>query len=143
VRIIIQIGYSKSLGRRKEGQKVSAYVNDVESTWDDRSGQFLTSFADKRKGQLWYFWIGELEHGDAIRIQVATGLLGGGTDEHRTFDSVYTVDETAAVKEIEVSGVGMKGYPILKGRVTAGCSVSKADERAAEIEAVLDDEAFD
>ena len=142
MRIIIQIGYSKAQGSRREGQKISAFINDVECTWGDKSGQFLTSFLDTKKGLLWYLWAGELEDGDAIRIQVATGVVGGGTDEKRTFDSVYVVDESASVTEVEVSGVGRRGYPLVKGRVTALGSVSELDNREADIEAFLDDEGF-
>lgn len=142
MRVVCQIGFSKSMGRKREGQKVSAFVNDVECTWDDREGQFLTSFADTRKGSLWYLWSGEVEPGDAIRIQAATAMLGGGTDERRTFEAIYVADETAPLREIEVSGVGKRGIPLLKGRVTQLGSVSEADKREAEVEAFLSDENF-
>jgi len=142
MRVVIQIGYTKSLGRKKEGQKVSAFVNDVECTWNDREGQFLTSYADARKGSLWYLWDGELEDGDAIRICAATGLRGGGSDERRTFEAIYVVDESAPLREVEVSGVGKRGIPLLKGRVTSLGAVSEADKREAEVEAFLSDEGF-
>jgi hypothetical protein len=142
MRIVLQIGYSKSNGRKREGQKVDAFVNDVKCTWDDREGQFLTSFLDTRRGKLWYLWSGNLEDGDVIRIQAFTAILGGGKDERRTFESIYVVDEKESVQEVEVSGVGMRRYPLLKGRVATLGSVSEADLREAEIEEFLSDENF-
>lgn len=142
MRIVCQIGYSKSGGRRREGQRLQAFVNDIECTWDDRNGQFLTSFAETRKGALWYLWTDEVDSGDIIRVKAATALLGGGVDERRTFESIYVVDETEAVQEIDVSGVGLRGYPLVKGRVVALGTVSEADKREADIESFLADENF-
>ena len=143
MRIIIQIGYSKAQGSRREGQKVSAFINDVECNWEDKLGCFITSFLDTRKGRLWYLWSGELEDGDVIRVQALTAVVGAGKDEHKTFEMIYVVDKNASVQEVDVSGVGMKGYPILKGRVTSLGVVSAADERTADIESFLDDEGFE
>lgn len=143
MKIICQIGYSKSMGRKKEGQKVTAYINDCECGWGDKAGCFLTSFLDTRKGKLWYLWSDDLEDGDVIRVQALTSVVGAGKDEHKTFEMIYVVDKNASVQEVEVSGVGMKGYPILKGRVTSLGTVSAADERTAEIESFLDDEGFE
>jgi len=131
------------MGRKREGQKLSASVNDIDCNWDDRQGKFLTSFLDTHKGKLWYLWQGDLEPGDVITLKAATAMLGGGCDERRTFEAVYVVDEQAGVQEVEVSGVGMKGYPLIKGRVTALGTVTEADTREADIEAFLDDENFD
>lgn len=142
MRVVIQIGYSKSLGRKREGQKVQAFVNDVECTWDDKEGKFLTSYADTRKGVLWYFWDGDLDAGDMVRLKACTTLLKAGPDERRTFESVYVVDGQAPVREITVPGVGKKGYPLLKGRLSVMGSVSEADKREADLAAYLDDDNF-
>ena len=142
MRIVLQIGYSKANGRKREGQKITAAINDVDCSWDSREGKFLTSFLDTRKGALWYLWTGEVEDGDAIRVQALTSVVGGGCDERRTFEMIYVADETASVQEVDVPGVGMRGYPLLKGRVTSLGSVSKQDEREAEIDEFLDDENF-
>jgi hypothetical protein len=137
MRIVCQIGYSRS---RREGQKVSAFINDVECDWSDKSGKFLTSFIDKNR--IWYLWDGELEAGDSIRLEVLTGIRGGGVDEKRTFEAVYVVDGNAPVREIQIPGVGCKGYPLLKGRITVVGAVSEADKRDADVAAFLDDETF-
>lgn len=142
MRVVIQIGYTKSFGHRKEGQKLSAFINDVECTWADKTGHFLTSYLDTKKGKLWYLCTEEVEHGDAIRVQVFTTIAGVGKDERRTLEMVYAADENASIQEVEISGVGMKGYPLLKGRLVSLGSVSEADNREAEAEAVLDDENF-
>jgi hypothetical protein len=143
MRIVCQIGYSKSLGRKKEGQKVQVSINDVECTWGDSDdGQYLTSIAETRKGVLWYLWGGEVEHGDTVCLKVATAIVGGGTDEKRTFESIYVVDEDSDVREVSAPRVGKPGYPLLKGRVVELGSVSKSDEREAEAEAFLADENF-
>ena len=141
MRIVIQIGYSKSMGRRREGQKVSAFVNDVECTWGGE-GQYLTSYADTRKGYLWYMWEGDLEDGDVITLKCSTMIINAGPDENRTYEKVYVVDSNSDILEVFEPQVGLKGYPLLKGRVIAVGSVSEADKREADIAAFLDDESF-
>jgi len=143
VRIIIQIGYTKANNYKRIGQKVSAYVNDVECTWGDGSGKYLTSFLDSKKGKSWYLWEGDLEVGDAIRIQAFTTIAGKGVDEQKTFEMIYVVDEQADVQEVDVPGVGAKGYPLIKGRVVELGTITEADNRVADITAFLDDEKFD
>ena len=143
MRIICQIGYSKSLGRKKEGQKLSAQVNGVDCSWEDRTGRFITPFTSARKGTLWYYCELELEQGDTICLKAATALLGGGVDERRTWEAIYVVDENADIQEVEVAGVGAKGYPILKGKLTNLGTVTEADNREADIEAFLEDEGFE
>ncbi len=142
MRIVCQIGYVKALGGRKEGQKIRVYINDIECTWDDRDGQFLTTFLDTQKGRLWYLWQGDLEQNDSILISVSTGIRGAGQDERRTFEAVYVVDGETDVQELSIPGVGRQGYPLLKGRFREIGSVSEEDKREVDIEAFLDDEAF-
>jgi hypothetical protein len=141
--LICQIGYSKTLGKKKEGQIVKAYVNDVECTWADKSGKFLTSFVETRKGQLWYLWSGEVNSGDFIKLEVATGVRGAGVDEQRTFESVYVVDSGASLREIDVSGVGKRGYPLLKGKFVHVGTFSAADQREIDISEFLNDDNFE
>ena len=143
MRIICQIGYSKSNNYKKVGQKVSAFYNDVECNWSDKSGCFITSFLETKKGKLWFLWEGDLEDGDVIRVQSLTSVAGAGPDEQKTFEMIYVVDENADIQEVEVPGVGQRGYPLIKGRITELGVVSKADERSAELESFLDDEGFE
>lgn len=142
MRIVCQIGYSKSMGRKREGQLVKAFINDLECNWSDKSGKFITSIADTQKGVLWYLWSGEVESGDSIKIEVATGIRGAGVDEKRTFEAVYSAEESAPIREIDVPGVGRKGYPLLKGRLVPIGTFSEADKRDVEVAAFLDDENF-
>jgi len=137
VRVIIQIGYLKSGGRRREGQLIRAWVDEIECSWQDDAGRYLTSRAEAAKGTLWYLWQGEVEPEGVIRVQVKTALRGIGADEGRTFESLYYLNSEAPVREIEVRGVGYKGYPLLKGRLVEMGTVSKQDEREAEIEEFL------
>jgi len=139
MKVIIQIGYIKTFGRRREGQSVRAWVNDIECSWNDGNGKYLTSRAEATKGFLWYLWSGELADQDTIRFSAKTMLLGVGPDESRTFEALYYVDSSASVQTIKVSGVGQRGYPLLKGRVVELGSVSEKDKRESEIEEFLRD----
>lgn len=137
MRVIVQIGFLKAAGRRREGQLVRAWVNDIECSWQDEVGKYLTSRAEAARGTLWYLWQGDVSPDDVIRVSVKTSLRQIGTDEARTFESLYYVNESAPVREINVRGVGYKGYPLLKGRVVEMGTVSKQDEREADIEEFL------
>lgn len=143
MRVVLQIGYQKSGGRRREGQLVQAWVNDEECSWKDDTGKYLTSRAESSmKGVLWYLWSGEVTSEDIIKISVKTSLAGIGTDEERTFESLYYVDENAPVREIHIPGVGRKKYPLLKGRVVEVGSASEKDKRESEIQEFLAEEDF-
>lgn len=139
--LVCQIGYSKAAGGRKAGQRISVFVDDVECTLGSE-GKYLTSFLEGKKGQLWYFWKDEVRSGAVIRLEVQTGVVGVGQDERRTFDAVYVMDDSVAVQELNVQGVGYKGYPLLKGRFRELGSVSGEDRREAEIDTFLADENF-
>lgn len=141
MRVVVQIGYQKAWGRRREGQKISAWVNDDECTWGGE-GKYITSKFDSRKGVCWFLWNGEVSESDTIRIEVKTSLSGIGIDESRTFESIYYASENAEVKEVVNVGVGKRGYPLIKGRVIEMGSISKADIREAEIGDFLDDNGF-
>lgn len=137
MRVIVQIGYLKAAGRRREGQLIRAWVNDIECSWQDDVGKYLTSRAEAAKGILWYLWQGDVEPDDVIRISVKTSLVKVGPDEGRTFESLYYVSKDASVRDIEVKGVGHRGYPLLKGKLVEMGTVSKKDEREADIEEFL------
>jgi len=142
VRIVLQIGYLKSMGYRKYGQSVRAFINDEECSWQDDTGKYISSKVDASKGLLWYLWSGEAEPEDVIRVEVKTSVVGAGPDENRTFEALYYVDAGAPVREIEVAGVGHKRYPLLKGRLRKMGSVSESDKRESEISEFMEDESF-
>ena len=139
MRVIVQIGYMKTGGRRRVGQLVRAYVNDSEISWGDCEieGKYLTSRVEASKGILWYLCDMDLNEQDTLRMEAKTSIVGVGTDEDRTFESFYYVSEEAPVRELVVSGVGMKGYPLVKGRILEIGSVSEADNRKSEIDEFL------
>ncbi len=142
MRVILQIGYQKAAGMRKEGQRLNAWVNDEECSWQDDCGKYITSRAQSAKGVLWYLWASEVETDDTIRISAKTSIAGVGTDEARTFESIYYVSAEAPVREINVRGVGSRGYPLLKGRLVEMGTVSEQDKREAEIEEFLREDRF-
>jgi len=137
VNVIIQIGYRKSMNRRRDGQLIRALINDIECSWKDDCGKYLTSKMDSAKGILWYLWKGNVDVGDTIRISVATSIIKIGKDEERTFDSLYYVDSDAPLREIIIPGIGYKKYPLIKGHVREMASVSEADKRIAAIDEFL------
>ena len=142
MRVVIQLGYQKAYGRRREGQKVSAWVNDEECTWSDSSGKYITPRTDARKGICWFLWSGEVSEKDIIRVEVKTSISGVGVDEARTFEALYYISETSPVKEIVKYGVGKRGYPLVKGRVQEMASLSELDKREADIDDFLSDDRF-
>lgn len=131
-KVLVQIGYTKN---RKKSQFVKAFVNDQELSWSDDSGKFLTSNKDRvYRGMIWYMYDLDLQQDDVLKLDVKTFLNGVGKDEEKTFESLYYADEEAPVRSIEVTEVGFKGYPILKGKILEIGSVSDLDKRKAEIE---------
>lgn len=144
MRVVIQIGFRKARGRKREGQLVKAYINDVECSWNDsvNEGRWITSPASGALGNSWYLWSCDVGETDIIRVEVKTSLAGLGADERRTFDACYNVSEKYQVKEVFVPGVGVRGIPLVKGRVKEMGSVSKEDERIADIDAFLAEDSF-
>lgn len=139
MRVVVQIGFMKSAGRRRVGQLVRAYLNDNEMSWNDTSieGRYLTSKMEAAKGVLWYLCNMDLNESDTLRMEVKTSVAKVGTDESRTFESLYYVNPDAPVREIIVSGVGVRGYPLIKGRVLEMGSVSEADKRKSDVDEFL------
>lgn len=142
MKVIIQIGYMKSMNRRRYGQSVRAYINDNECSWKDGNGEFISSKVDASKGVLWYLWMGDLSSDDGIKLEVKTFIVGAGPDETRTFETIYYVDEKAPIREVIMHGVGCKGYPIIKGRILEIGSVSEKDKRESKVYEFLDNEGF-
>lgn len=132
MRVLVQLGFSKAGGRRREGQKLTVLLNDEELNFDD--GMFLTSRIDMSKGFCWYLRELDLSPEDVIQINCATACVGLGPDPDRTFSSIYCVDADAPVREIEIRGVGRRGYPIIKGRIIEVASVSERDEKESKIQ---------
>jgi len=136
-KVLIQIGFTKN---KKKSQFVKAFVNDQELSWSDDSGKFLTSNKDRvYRGMCWYLYDADIQPEDVLKLDVKTFLNGVGKDEEKTFESLYYCDEDAPVRSIEVTEVGFKGYPILKGKLLEIGSVSDLDKRKAEIEEFLNE----
>ena len=139
-RVLFQIGYMKT---RKITQSVKAYINDEEASWTDQCGVFLTSQKDRAwKNTIWYMYEADLEKDDVLKLEISTFINGVGPDEDRTFETLYYVEKSAPVRSVDTSGIGHPGYPLVKGKVLEIASVSKADQRKAEIEDFLN-EGFD
>lgn len=144
MKIAIQIGFRKARGRNREGQLVRATINEVECSWNDsmNTGKWITSPAKGILGNSWYLWTREVVDGEIVHIEVKTATAGLGADERLTFDAFYTISESFPVREINIPGVGMRGIPLIKGRVKEIGSVSKEDERLSEVEKLLENTEF-
>jgi hypothetical protein len=144
VKIALQIGFRKAHGRQREGQLVRATINDIECSWSDsvNEGRWVTSPANGVLGNSWYLYTREVFDNDIIHIEVKTAMAGLGSDERRTFDSFYTVSEDFPVREICVPNVGMRGIPLVKGRVKEMGTVTKEDERLSDVEKLLEETDF-
>lgn len=136
---MVQIGYSKSLGRRKEGQLIRAWINDCECEIDQDCGKYITTPVDGKRGICWFLYDTHVEKTDTIRIEVKTALTGMGKDEARTFEHLYYLDENAPVREISIKGVGHQHFPLIKGRVIEIGAVSEKDKRMSELDQFMDD----
>ena len=136
-RVIFQIGKETT---RKRSQNINAFINNEQVDWSDDSGKFLTSFADRsKKGIMWYMYAADLDPGDDVRIKVTTFITDAGMDEELSFEAIYVVEEEGSVEEIVNPKVGMRGYPLLKGRVSELAYVSEADNRRDDIESFLNE----
>jgi len=142
MRIVLQIGYARAGGYRKEGQILSAWINDVACTMDSDVGMYITSLVEKQKGYCWFLWSGDATSEDSIRVECKTAMRGAGTVEDRTFETLYYVDENAPVRGIIIPKVGMSGYPLIKGKVLELGSVSERDKRESELDQFLDKDRF-
>jgi hypothetical protein len=136
-RILFQIG---SVKNRKRTQFVKAYINDIEQSWSDGNGQFLTSHKDRvARGMTWYMCDVDLQQEDVLKIEAKTFLPGIGLDEEKTFESLYYANEESPVRSIEITEVGFKGYPLIKGRILEIGSVSEMDKRKADLEEFMNE----
>lgn len=144
MKIAIQIGFRKARGRNREGQLVKATINDLECSWTDglNEGKWITSPAKGLLGNSWYLYTREVLEGDIIHVEVKTATAGLGADERLTFASFYSVSEDFPVREVVIPNVGMRGVPLIKGRVKELGSVSKEDERLSEVEKLLQETDF-
>lgn len=134
MRVILQIGYSKALGRRKEGQLLNAWINDFQCEIDPDCGKYITTPVDGKRGFSWFLYDSQVEKTDTIRIECKTAFPGMGKDEDRTFELLYYLDENAPVREISIKGVGHSKYPLIKGRVIEIGSVSEKDKRLSDLD---------
>ena len=136
-KVLFQIGSTKT---RKQTQIIKAFVNDLEVSWNDDSGMFLTTHKDRvLRHTVWYLYDLDLQPSDVLKLEVKTFLAGIGVDEERTFEALYYADPETAVRTIEMHGVGLRGYPMIKGRVLELGSVSEEDKRKADIEDFLNE----
>lgn len=137
-RVVFQIGYCNS---GKKNQSISAFINDCKVAWGDDSGFYLTTHKDRiLKNMVWYMYEADLGVEDVLTLKVETFLKGIGKDHELTFDILYYPDDTAPIKSVEMSNVGMRGYPLVKGRLLEISSVSADDERKREIDDFLNKE---
>lgn len=138
IRVVFQIGYTKAYGRRREGQIISACVNDLECQMSEDNGKYLTSIVERKtRGYCWFMYEAFLEVDDIVKISVKTSVAGAGVDEGKTFETIYYVDPNAPVKEVVIQGVGMRGYPLIKGRILEMGSVSEKDKRRSDVDSFL------
>jgi len=137
-RIVAQIGFVKN---RKMTQSVKAYLNDVELSWNDGDcGTYLSSMKDRHyRGMTWFMYDFDMKKDDILRISVKTYLTGIGMDEENTFEALYYADEEAPVRDFTVSKVGMRGYPLIKGRFLEIDSITEDEKRKADIEEFLNE----
>ena len=136
-KVLVQIGSTKS---KKQTQIVKAFINDQEVDWHEFEGRFLTTHKDRAfKHTVWFMAQLDLQSQDVLKIEVKTFLGGVGIDEERTFEALYYADAGAPVRNIDMYGVGLKGYPVLKGPILEIGKVSEEDKRKAEIEDFLNE----
>jgi hypothetical protein len=136
-RVIVQIGYVKN---KKKMQSIKAYFNDTLLDWSNFSGKFLTTHKDRvYRNMVWYLCEISTADLDIIKLSVKTFLPGIGLDEENTFEALYCCHNEYEVQTIDFSNIGMKKYPLLKGRVLEVGSVSEEDKRIIDIDDFLND----
>ena len=128
-RVLFQIGH---VNTNKIRQGIRAFINDLEVKWSDPSlkGVYLTTHKDRvYKNTIWYMCEFDLEKDDTLKLEVKTYLSNVGLDGERTFEVLYYVEDNSPVRSLDIKGVGMKGYPVLKGRLLEIASISEEDKR--------------
>lgn len=135
MRVVFQIGSRRNA---KMNQILEAYVNEEKVNWSSNSGMFLTTQKDrKHKGEIWFMYEADVSEGDIIVLRCKTFISGVGPDESLTFESVYNCREDCEIKSVDMVGVGWKGYPVIKGKISEIASVSEADLRRQNIDDFL------
>lgn len=137
MRVILQIGYSKAFGKRREGQLIHSWIDDYKCEIDKECGKYITTPVDAKNAKCWFLYEAQVEKTNTIRIECKTSFANMGVDESRTFEMLYYVDENAPVREISLKGVGHPQFPLIKGRVIEIGSVSEKDKRMSELDQFL------
>lgn len=136
-KIAVQVGYIKN---KKKTQIVKAFLNEEELDWNKTEGMFLTTHKDRvYRSMIWYMCSIPVNDSDLIRFSIKTFLPGIGIDEEKTFESLYSFKEEFELESIEISGVGMKRYPLIKGRVEEVGLISEEEKRINEIDDFLNE----
>jgi hypothetical protein len=135
MRVVLQLGFQKN---KKRTQSVDFYINEEKVQRDKDKGIYLTTNKDYRlKGESWFLYETDLSQDDMITLHVKTFLTGIGPDEDLSFETIYSVDESTATKEVTVNGVGRKDYPLIKGKIVEVANVSEDDKRKQDISEFL------
>jgi hypothetical protein len=137
MKVLVQIG---RVNTKKYNQSINAYLNDLKLSWSDESGRFLTSHKDRvQRNMIWYMYSLDMGAEDTLTIDVQTFIPGVGKDDELTFQSLFSCDEDAPIKTEQISKVGMKGYPLVKGKLIELATVSEDDKRKQDIDDFLNE----
>jgi len=142
--ILIQVGWQRSKNARSPGTLVKAYLvfesgEEQEVTWGMVEGQWITNLLDRGSKQ-WFLAKVPLHDQDRVRLEVFTGYKGKGGDPKLTFKRLYVLDENSPVREFSVPLVGVRGFPLIKGRLLELSEVSQQDIKEESLQNLVVDE---
>lgn len=131
--IFVQFGFKKGF---TGGQIVSVEVGGYAVSKDSGDIAFISNPA-KRVTECW--WAGKVmaTPGTQVHLVTKVGIRGVGPDTERSSDQWYVVDAGAPMREVEIHGVGYKGYPLIKGQMRPVSTRSEHDVRLAGVDATL------
>lgn len=130
--LFLQFGFKRAF---RLGQVVKVSIGGVEVS---KSGMQFISNPAKRRTECW--WAGSLTvaAGETIELETMAGVPGMGPDTERTSHQWFIADPEAEIREIEIDGIGYKGYPLLKGRLRPISTQSQHDTQLSSLDAVVE-----
>lgn len=134
-RVVAIFGWRKG----NMGVLVDVFVDDRKLS-SGREGVSLISNPAHRGREMWWAAKLDLRQGTRITLDVKVGVRGAGRDTDRTSKNCYLVDAECPTREVTVSKVGFRGFPLLKGPLDVVVEQSEQDVTDQTIESLFTDE---
>jgi hypothetical protein len=130
---------ARSLGQRVQLAKIFSDGSEEAMTVQTVPGQYLTEPKD-RGSKMWFLAKVPFVDQEKIRLEVFSGYRTKGEDLQLTFRKLYVVAAGAPIREFSIPNVGVRGVPLLKGRLLEVASVSAKEIKENALDNFVKDE---